>query len=159
MLASSQDLLIFVIEKQRFAIHLHNVDRIERAVSVTLLKDSPGFIEGIIDYYGEIIAVINLRKRLGYPLQELKLSDLFIIVKTPNRKIALIVDEFENVLSQDAEDLSDLKDIVGGLKFMNILRDDNGIILVYDIENLLENSEEIELKHLLETNLLSGEGL
>lgn len=147
-----QEILTFVVEGQRFAIQLHAVERILRALEVTKLTDSPEYVEGLIDYYGEVIAVINLRKRLGYPLKELRTSDRFIIAKTMNRKLALIVDEVEDVLLPNSQDLFDSKDIDGGLKFLNILRDDNGIILLYDIENLLKKSEQIELEHILEAN-------
>jgi len=152
-----QEILTFIVEGQRFAIQLHAVERILRALEVTKLTDSPEYVEGLIDYYGEVIAVINLRKRLGYPLQELRVSDRFIIARTGNRKLALIVDEVEDVLLPNSQDVYDSKDIDGGLKFLNILRDDNGIILLYDIENLLRKSEQIELEHILEASTSSND--
>jgi len=146
------EILTFVVEKQRFAIPLQTVDRVIRAVAITKLTDSPGFIDGVIDYYGEIVVVINLRKRLGYPFQELNLSDRFIIAKTTNRKIALIVDQVEDVILPDSQDLYESKDLDVGLKLLSLLRNDQGIILIYDLENLLSKTEEIQLKELIEAN-------
>jgi purine-binding chemotaxis protein CheW len=150
-----KDLLIFTVEEQRFAIPLSMIDRVIRAVALTPITDSPGFIEGIIDYFGEVIAVISLRKPLGYPLREVGLNDRFIIVTTAHRKLALIVDDVEDVLSPDSQDWFDSKEINKGLKFLNILRDDQGIIFIYDIESLLGMDEEIQLKKLLETNFFN----
>jgi len=151
MAADSLEIFIFMIEGQRFAIHLQSIEQVIRAQSITKLTDAPGFIEGVIDYHGELVAVINLRSRLSYPLQDIKIDDRFIIVKTPERKLILIVDEVEGVISPTAEDLKNSKEINGGLKYLNILRDDNGIILIYDLENVLSKSEEIELKKVIET--------
>jgi purine-binding chemotaxis protein CheW len=148
-----REILTFIVDKQRFAIHLQTVERVIRAVAVTKLTNSPGFIEGVIDYYGEIIAVINLRKRFGYPVEELKVSDRFIIAITTNRKIALLVDQVEDVIFPDSQDLFDSKDLAAGMELLTVLRDDNGIIMIYDLENLLSHSEEIQLDKLLETNI------
>lgn len=150
------DLLVFIIEDQRFAIKLSSVERVIRAVAVTNIFDSPGFIEGVIDYYGEVIAVINLRKPLGYPLNEVRLGDRFVIVRTDVRKLALIVDDVEQVVSPDSQDWFESKDINKGMKFLNILRDDEGIILIYDLEGLLDTEEEVRLKDFIEANFSSN---
>jgi chemotaxis signal transduction protein len=88
-------------------------------------------------------------------LREVGLNDRFIIVTTAHRKLALIVDDVEDVLSPDSQDWFDSKEINKGLKFLNILRDDQGIIFIYDIESLLGMDEEIQLKKLLETNFFN----
>ncbi len=152
MYINTQKILTFIIEQQRFAIQLEAIERVIRAQAITKLTDSPDFIDGVIDYYGEVIAVINLRKRLAYPLQEIKLSDRLLIVKSPYRKLALIADEVEDVLLPEKQDLYDAKDIDSGLKFANILRDDKGIVFIYDLEKLLSKAEEIELSQIIESN-------
>jgi purine-binding chemotaxis protein CheW len=152
MTENIQDLLIFFIEEQRYGIQLSDIERIIRAVAITKIPDAPEFIEGIIDYYGEVIATINIRKFFRYPEQELRLSDRFIIVKTPKRKLALIVDEVDDVLSPNFQDLYNSQYINSGLKFIQILRDDDGIIFICDVENMLDESEDIELGRYLEAN-------
>ena len=147
-----QEILTFLVENQRFALDIIDVDRVIRAVAITKLTDSPKFIEGVIDYYGEVIAVINLRKRLGYPLHELNISDRFIIAKTTSRKIALIVDDVEKLLLPDESELSDSKEIDAGMQFIKILREDEGIILIYDLENLLNKTDEIYLENFIASN-------
>lgn len=121
MTENLQETLTFIVENQRFAIRLQAVNRVIRAVAVTKLTDSPGFIEGVIDYFGEIIAVINMRKRLGYRLQEIKSSDRFIIANTAHRKISLIVDQVENVMLPDSQDLYESKDLDKSLELFAVL--------------------------------------
>ncbi len=147
--AGLQEILIFNIEDQRFAIPLINVEYVIRAQAITKLKDAPGYIEGIIDYYGALIAVLNLRSRLGIAEKELELNDRFIIVKTPGRKLVIIADRVEGVMLPNAEDLDCSKEIDGGMRFMHVLRDKQGIILIYDLENVISSSEEFELKKII----------
>lgn len=144
-----QEILTFKLDDRRFAIGLQTVDRVIRAVSITKLTDSPDFIEGVIDYYGEVIAVINLRKRLGYPLQELKISDRLVIAVLPTRKIALIVDDVENLIVPNEVDFTNSKNLIAGMKQINVLRDDSGIIFIYDLDNLLNKTEEIQLEQFI----------
>ncbi len=151
----SQEVLTFYIEKQRFAIDINNIDRIIRAVAITKLTDAPSFIEGVIDYYGEIIVVINLRKRLGYSIEELKLSDRFVIVKTSNKKLALIVDEVEKLLTPNSKDVYKAKDLDAGMQFIKVVREDDGIIFIYDLEKLLNKEDEIKLDKFIEANSIS----
>jgi len=153
------EILIFKVENQRFAIRLKAVDRVIRAIAVTKLTNSPGFIEGVIDYFGEIIAVLNMRKRFGYPLQELKSSNHFILANTTHRKIALIVDVVENMIVPDPDDFYKSTELDAGLELFTVLRDDDGIILINDLEKLLSQSEEILLDIDIEKNIESTSSL
>ncbi len=157
--ANTENLLIFTIEKQRFALNIDAIDRIIRSVAITRLTDLPQFVEGVIDYYGEIIAVINLRKRLGYPVETLKLSDRFIIVKTGNRKVALIVDDIDKLLKPDTKDIYNAKDLDAGMQFRKAIREDDGIIFIYDLECLLNQIQEIELEKIINSGYSSDENI
>ena len=152
----SQEMLTFYIDNQRYAFDINVIDRIIRSVAITKLQDAPPFIEGVIDYYGEIIAVINLRKRLGYTIEDLKLTDRYIIVKTANRKLALIVDDVEKLLLIDSKDEFIAKNLDAGIQLLKVVREDEGIIFIYDIERLLNQKNEIELDKFIKVNFTSG---
>jgi len=149
------EILCFSMDEQRFAISLDSVERVLRAQAVTAVPDSPEFICGVIDYHGEVIAVINLRRRFNLQSRPIELNDRFIIAKTPSGKLALIVDEVEGVLIPDEIDLYEAKQIFPeidtGLKLVNILREDKGIILIYDMEKFLSGKEEIKLQEINRT--------
>jgi purine-binding chemotaxis protein CheW len=146
-----KEILTFTVDDQRFAIRLQAVERVIRAVAVTRLSNSPDFIEGVIDYYGAVIAVINLRKRFGFPMRKLSINDRFIIATTTKRKLALIVDQVETVMLPNPKDLFETTDFNEGSELITILRDDNGIIILNDLEHLLIQSEEIILDHFFES--------
>jgi purine-binding chemotaxis protein CheW len=148
------EILCFSMDEQRFAIPLDSVERVLRAQAVTAVPDSPEYIYGIIDYHGEVIAVINLRKRFNLLCRPVRLNDRFIIAGTPSRKLALSVDEVEGVLIPDDKDLYEVKQVFPetdtGLKLIRILREDTGIILIYDMEKFLSGDEEIRLQEIIE---------
>ena len=149
--AMIEELLVFNLENQRFALPLSAIERVIRAQAITTVSNSPAFIEGVIDYNGEVIAVISLRTRFSLPAKEMHLDDRIIVARTARRKLALLVDVVEDVLVPQLEDLSHPKKIHDGLQFLHILRDDRGIILIYDLENVLSGEEDLALQDLIET--------
>jgi len=155
-----EEILIFFIEKQRYALRIDDIDRIIRAVSVTKLTDAPDYVSGVIDYHGEIVAVVSLRRKMGYPAADLKLSDRFILVKTGHGKLALVVDDIEKIVLPGADDVYDAKEPdAGGMPFIRVIRADDGIILIYDLERLLNEINETELQRIIADTFSSGEAI
>jgi purine-binding chemotaxis protein CheW len=69
------DLILFSLDERRFALPLRSVERVVRAVDITPLPDAPQMVLGVIDVQGEIVSVINLRRRCRMPERELQLTD------------------------------------------------------------------------------------
>jgi hypothetical protein len=92
----TSDILIFTLQTEgaisgqvKFGIPIHDVVEVTTACAITALpgaaedlsfNHSPIF-EGIVDYHGELAAVINLRTRFGQPAR--KLSPDEPLVKLP----------------------------------------------------------------------------
>jgi len=142
-------LVSFTLDEQLLAIPISHVERVVRAVEVTPLKNAPASILGIIDYRGDIIPVLNLRKRLGFPERPVTASDRFLIIRTSSRRTAVVVDEIHRVISSDqvqltTQGLSDMK-----LEAQGIARAEDGLIQIFDPEKFLSSTEEINLKKAL----------
>jgi len=140
----------FVIDNHHFAISLNDVWRVIRAQEVKPVPEPPPFITGLIDYYGEIIPVINLRKRLGFPGKEIAVSDRFILVRSKNIHVALVADEVSGHVKPDKNEIIESVDINSGLKFVRILKQEQELVLIYDLDELLSSLEDIDLIALLD---------
>ena len=132
----------FKIDNQSLAIPLLTVERVLMATEVLEVPESPPVIHGIIDFHGLIIPVINLRHRLKLPLFPIRISDIFIIVETSKRKMALVADSANDVIVHVETDLVRAEDVDPGFKSEGMLRRDDGIVLIYDIEKFLSEQEE-----------------
>ena len=154
METTGTEILSFTLDQQRFALPLASVERVLRALAVTHIPDAPPIVYGVIDYYGEIIAVINLRSHLKLADKGIQVNDRFIIVNSSSRKLALVVDEVESVLKPLEKDINKADGINSGLKIAKIIRDNAGIIFIYDLEKLLNSVDEIQLDELLKAKEL-----
>ncbi len=68
-------MLVFSIGAQQYALLIKAVDRIIHAVQVTPLPEASDLILGVINMGGRIIPIANIRKVLGFPDREIELGD------------------------------------------------------------------------------------
>ncbi len=62
---SDNQILVFTLDEFSYALPLGNVLRVIHAIAIRNLPQSPEIISGIINVQGQIIPVINIRKRFG----------------------------------------------------------------------------------------------
>jgi purine-binding chemotaxis protein CheW len=146
----SSVIVVLSLDEQRYALWLPAVERVIRAVFVTPLPSAPEIVLGVNDVRGEVVPVMDVRRRFRLPPRELQLSDQLILARTARRRVALLVDgvagvelaEPEAYTSGDA--LPPESSYVAGL-----LRRRDGMVLIHDLDAFLSLDEEVRLSHAL----------
>ncbi|WP_026842651.1 chemotaxis protein CheW [Citrifermentans bremense] len=142
----STHLLIFALEGQRYALPVAAVVRVVRAAALTPLPKAPEIVLGILDIQGEIIPVINLRKRFRLPERPIGCDDQFLVVRTSNFPVALAVDNTQEVVQLDPEAVVEPEDIVRGTDYLSgVTRSEGGLVLIHDLDTLLFPDEEQQI--------------
>jgi len=101
--------------------------------------------------------VLNLQKRFGLSSKPIGLNDRFIIVSSDIGMFAMVVDEVEEIRKPPEEDISRVDvslsspDRSNDLKKLQFLRNEDGVIAIYDVKNLLNSEIELQLKQIFET--------
>lgn len=144
---SGKSIVVFFLEGYRYGMPLEMVERVAPVVEVTPIPDAPDAVMGIINVRGQVIPVLNLRKKLRFAERALKLSDQLMICQVGERKIAILVDGIEGATEYDDEDITG--DTADGLT-RNVLKTEEGIVFLYDYERLLNSQEQNSLKNALE---------
>lgn len=130
--------VVFSIDQRRFALPLPLVERTVRSVEVTPLPGAPEIVPGVVNVHGRIIPVVNIRRSLGLPEQEINLSDKLIIAHTSRRSIALLVEAVSGVLEYPEQEVVAADDILPGMKYIkSMVKSDDGMILILDPESIL----------------------
>lgn len=144
-------LLIFALDDQRYALRLDHVKRVVRAAALTQLPKAPDVVLGILDLHGEIVPVINLRRRFRLPERPIALSDQFVIARTGRLTLALAVDGTDGVLEQARDSILAADHIVDGTGFVaGVARSADGLVLIHDLDLLLFPDEKDEIAAALE---------
>ncbi len=144
-------LVVFTIEEHRYALHLSAVERIVRAVEVTSLPKAPEIVQGVINVRGQVIPVVNTRRRFNLPEREIHTSDQFVIARTPKRPVALVVDEVAGVLESSAQGVTPAEKVLPGMRYVEgVVTLPDGLVLIHDLDTFLSLEEEQTLADALE---------
>ena len=91
-------LCTFRIAGEDYALDIMRVREIIHPQPITPVPRAPAFVEGVFRLRGDVIPVIDVRKRFGLPATPATRKSRFLVVNVAGRRIALIVDEVREVL-------------------------------------------------------------
>jgi purine-binding chemotaxis protein CheW len=89
--------LTFAVEDEDYGVEIANVKEIVPMSAITKVPEMPDFIEGIINLRGELIGVLDVRKRFGIPPKEYDEETCILVIigdkiQEGLGKLGLIVD-------------------------------------------------------------------
>lgn len=143
-------LVIFILNGQRYALYLSAVERVVRAVEVTPLPKAPDIVCGIVNVQGRVIPVFNLRRRFHLPEREIAPSDQLIIAHARRRPVALAADAVSGVLEYSERLAVSAEDILPGAEHLEgVVKLEEGLVLIHDLERFLSLDEEAALERAL----------
>jgi purine-binding chemotaxis protein CheW len=146
----SNQLVVFTLDAQHYALPLTSVQRVVRMVEVTPLPKAPEIVLGVIDLQGNILPVMSMRRRLGLSEPEISLSDRLIVANVAARSVALVVNSVAGVVERTAEEVTDVEKIVPGTQYVEgMTRLEDGILFIPDLDRFLSKTEEQQLEGLL----------
>jgi purine-binding chemotaxis protein CheW len=140
-------LVTFRVAGQDFAFNIFQVERILRYEAPARLPKAPEFLEGVLQYQGDPVAVIDLRKRLGVAAP-LKDETRTIVLDWESSKIGVVVDAVTEVLQIPASEVSQPPSIVKGLAaeyITGLVGREGRTIIVLNSGKLLASKEKLAL--------------
>lgn len=141
-MGESAQLVVFMLDEQRYGLRLSAVERVVRAVEVTPLPCAPRIVLGVINLAGRVVPVMNVRQRFGLTEKEADLSDQFIIAQTAMRTVALLVDSVSTLVEVSADDVVRATKILSRMDYVDgVAKLEDGMILIHDLDKFLSLEE------------------
>ena len=145
-----KNIVLFSLDEPRYAIYLSVIERVVRAVEITPLPKAPEIVSGVINFHGEIIPVIDIRRLFRLPSREINLEDRFIIARTIKRFVVLVVDSVDGVYDLEQYQVADAQEKFPFTDYLSgISKIENDIILINDLEKFLSLDEKSVLNEAL----------
>ncbi|MGC8964622.1 MAG: chemotaxis protein CheW, partial [Brevinematia bacterium] len=95
----------FSVYNQKYAIEIKDVEEVLEMLPYVEVPHTYDFIEGVVQLRGEIIPVVNLRKKFGIS-ENNSGKNYLIIVSIDSKKYGLKVDTIEGVIEVDEKEIS-----------------------------------------------------
>jgi purine-binding chemotaxis protein CheW len=144
--AAEQPFLVFKLGGDEFGLPIQSVDEVARVPEqMTRLPKTPKFLEGVINLRGEVLPVVDQRKRFDMPKLEGSENRRLVVVRTDRHRAGLIVDSVSQVLRSTAAAVEAPPDLTGEITrlvhgVIN-LETQGRIILLLDPAELLTRAE------------------
>ncbi len=144
-------LVAFILENEEFAVDIQQVREVLKLSKITPLPKSLDFVEGVINLRGEVIPVIDLRKRFG--ITEVKRDDesRIIIVEVSGNEVGLIVDSVTEVIRLPEDSIHEAPGSVAGARtdlIRAVGKKEDRLIIILELEKILTSEEQIALEEL-----------
>lgn len=132
---------IFEIDGEDYGVEVTNVKEIIPVPKITKVPKLPSFIEGIINLRGDLIGVLDVRKRFGKIPKEHDEETCIVVIVYNQYTLGLIVDSVKAAQTIPPEDVApppNAKLNSYNQFIRNIGKVGDGVKLLIDLERFLE---------------------
>jgi purine-binding chemotaxis protein CheW len=149
--AGEVQLVTFMLGAEEYGIPVSQIQEIDRFAKITKVPKADPFIEGITNLRGEVIPVLDTRKRFALEVRAPDERTRIIIVDLGGVKTGLVVDSVREVLQLSKKDIAPTPQAIGaGLEqrfISGIGKADAGkrLIALLDMEKILSRQEHAQL--------------
>ena len=141
-----EKLVTFQLGPDTFAAGVFAVERVLRHTPPSSVPDVPEWIEGVIEYQGGVIPVIDMRRRMSLPLTELTPETRTLVFATHDGRIGAIVDAVHEVAVVPKSAINPPPSMFRGLasEFVRgIAKVGDQLVVVLDVDRVLTSADRI----------------
>lgn len=149
MSAAADKLVTFRLGNDYFAADIFAVERVLRYAPPTSVPDMPAYIEGVADYQGRVVPIVNLRLRFELPAAPVASETRTLVLNVSGEWVGVVVDAVTEVSAFDRATLSPPPKLFRGLAreyVKGIIRRGERLLIYLDVEHLLSSTERIALQ-------------
>ena len=149
MSTETNKLVTFRLGEDHFAADIFSVERVLRYGTPTSVPDMPPYIEGVVDYQGRVVPIVNLRLRFELPRMDVVSETRTLVLNVGGEWIGVVVDAVTEVASFTPADLQPPPKMFRGLAgdyLKGIIRRGERLVIFLDVDKLLTSKERIALQ-------------
>ncbi|MBW1695866.1 MAG: purine-binding chemotaxis protein CheW [Deltaproteobacteria bacterium] len=122
-----------------------NIQEINKLLDMTPVPHAPEYVKGILNLRGQIVTIIDLRRKLGLPpVDSNKDENRNIIVNSENEYIGLFVERISDVVRANWDEVQPPPVNIGGVQgkyFEGVLKTDTGLIGILNANEVLKQAD------------------
>jgi purine-binding chemotaxis protein CheW len=147
--ATTSQIVTFRLGDELFAADIFSVERVLRYTAPTPVPNVPEWIEGVIDYQGRVVPVINLRRRFEMSKAPVASDGRILVLTVDDEWVAATVDGVLDVSALDPSRLAPPPTLFKGLAasyVRGVVRRGERLVVFLDVPNLFATDERIVLE-------------
>lgn len=144
-----KNLVGFVLDEVRYAVEIRRVREIVRPLPLVPLPHAPPAILGVADHRGEVVPVLDVRRRLGLAAAPPTRRTKWILISLASRGVALVVDAVSDVFAASEPDRREVPSLgVGDTArgIQAVFGHRGSLVFVLDVDRIAAAAELVELE-------------
>lgn len=143
-------LVTFYLANEKYGVDIMVADGIETINKITPIPNALDFVEGVLNLRGEVLPIINLKKRFNLIGGTEEIELFLILMLEENIKIGILIDALDKVTNIPMDQVQPAPPVIGGIgrEYIAGVANDNddNLIIILDINKLLSYEELEALK-------------
>ncbi len=140
--------VVFSLGSEEYGLNILKVSEINRLkeLEITKVPQTPSYIEGIINLRGDVVPILNLRRRFAIQHKELDKQTRIVVVKIDSKNIGLLVDSVSHVVTFEEEEFSPPPEemAIDSNYIMGVGKKGKRMVFLLDIDKLLNTSDNLK---------------
>lgn len=141
----------FKLDNEIYGINVMQIQEVLRYTEIAPVPGAPDYVLGIINLRGNVVTVIDTRKRFGLPESEITDHTRIVVIEVDNQVVGVLVDSVAEVVYLKQSEIETAPNVGNeeSAKFIQGVCNKNGdLIILVAFEKMLTEEEWAELESL-----------
>jgi purine-binding chemotaxis protein CheW len=141
---NDKSFILFELAGTAYAISSQVVQQIEMVEHITPVPNAPDFVDGVVFVRGQVVPIVNLRVRFGFPRIPCDVKSRVLVVMHAGRTVGLLVDSAREFMTLSPSAIAPPPEAVtnrGGKFLAGIAQVKDRLILILDVAELFTSQE------------------
>ena len=141
----------FRLEDERYGINVMQVQEVLRMTEIAPVPGAPDYVLGIINLRGNVVTVMDTRKRFGLPQHEPDDATRIVIIEAEEQVVGILVDSVAEVVYLNQNDIESPPNVgneESSRYIQGVANRDDGLLILVDLNKLLTDEEWREFSSL-----------
>jgi purine-binding chemotaxis protein CheW len=140
----STQMVVFKLSNEDFAVEVSSVEAIIKLQAITKVPHAQPHVVGVTNLRGNIVPVIDLKKRLSLPATDNSIDTRIIVALLQESKVGMVVDAVSQVIEIDdaqIEDTPQLSTNVDSSFIRGIVKIENLLVIMLDLAKIFSDEK------------------
>jgi len=137
----------FKLDDEVYGINVIQIREVLRYTEITPVPGAPTYVSGIINLRGNVVTVIDTRKRFGLPPGEINNSSRIVIVEVDSQVLGMLVDSVADVtyIKQSEVEITPNVGNSETSKFIQgVCNKNDQLLILIELERMIEMTESTD---------------
>lgn len=134
----------FKLEGEKYGIKVMQVQEVLRMTEIAPVPGAPDYVLGIINLRGNVVTVVDTRKRFGLPTRDPDDATRIVIIEAENQIVGILVDSVAEVMDlrmSEIETAPNVGNDESSRYIQGVSSQNDELLILVDVNKLLTDEE------------------